>query len=177
MRVTLHILLCRGVLLFPAPHLRSQPQTGPSSLGFQSAEWQWRACLLTLGLFIQCFCSRSVHVGSSHEFNFPKHEQHLKLFRELSLLEFPSFPLSLCYLEWAVGCPGGYCSSSGDTDTACGRSLDIVPRCLSYLHQLRIALWGRERPHYGDELYRWRWSSRGCECGVVNKQAENWAVN
>lgn len=29
-----------------------------------------------------------------------------------------------------VGCLG----SSGDTDTACGRSLDIVPRCLSYLH-------------------------------------------
>lgn len=29
-----------------------------------------------------------------------------------------------------VGCLG----SSGDTDTACGRSLDIVPRCLNYLH-------------------------------------------
>lgn len=70
-------------------------------------------------------------MGSSHEFSVPKHGRHLKLFRELSLLQFPLSPSPFVSVsKQLVGCLG----SSGDTDTACGRSLDIVPRCLSYLH-------------------------------------------
>lgn len=72
-------------------------------------------------------------MGSSHEFSFPKHGRHLKLFRELSLLEFPLSPSPFVSVSKQLVALG-YCSSSGDTDTACGRSLDIVPRCLSYLH-------------------------------------------
>lgn len=128
----LHLLVCRGLLLFPIPHPRSQQLTG---LGFHLQSGSEELCLLTRALYTVLLCELS---RSSHEFSFPRHGGTFNYSESCPFSNSPLSPFPFVSVSKQLVALG-YCSSLV-TQTACGRSLDIVPRCLGYLHQLGTAL-------------------------------------